>query len=80
MITVVGLAFTAPVDGVLLDAAADPVEGLATMTAADPGQRTSARPPRGLRGLVVEQRLRTMTRDGVTFDAHDSTLLARRTT
>lgn len=29
VITVVGLAFTAPVDGVLLDAAADLVEGLA---------------------------------------------------
>ncbi|MBE1489473.1 class I SAM-dependent methyltransferase [Plantactinospora soyae] len=29
--------------------------------------------------LVVEQRPRTMTRDGVTVDVHDSTLLARRT-
>jgi SAM-dependent methyltransferase len=28
--------------------------------------------------LVVEQRPRTMTRDGVTLDVHDSTLLARR--
>lgn len=28
--------------------------------------------------LVVEQRPRTMTRDGVTRDVHDSTLLARR--
>ncbi|MRG60221.1 methyltransferase domain-containing protein [Agromyces sp. CFH 90414] len=28
--------------------------------------------------LVVEQRPRTMTRDGVTMDVHDSTLLARR--
>lgn len=28
--------------------------------------------------LVVEQRPRTMTREGVTFDVHDSTLLARR--
>jgi hypothetical protein len=28
--------------------------------------------------LVVEQRPRTLTRDGVTVDAHDSTLLARR--
>ncbi len=28
--------------------------------------------------LVVEQRPRTMTRDGVTADVHDSTLLARR--
>jgi len=29
--------------------------------------------------LVVEQRPRTMTREGVTVDVHDSTLLARRT-
>ena len=29
--------------------------------------------------LVVEQRPRTMTRDGETLDVHDSTLLARRT-
>jgi hypothetical protein len=29
---------------------------------------------------VVEQRPRTTTRDGVTVDVHDSTLLARRTT
>lgn len=29
--------------------------------------------------LVVEQRPRTMTHDGVTMDIHDSTLLARRT-
>ncbi|MFI7449789.1 SAM-dependent methyltransferase [Nonomuraea sp. NPDC049714] len=29
--------------------------------------------------LVAEQRPRTMTRDGVTVDVHDSTLLARRT-
>ena len=28
--------------------------------------------------LVVEQRPRTMTRDGITMDVHDSTLLARR--
>ena len=28
--------------------------------------------------LVTEQRPRTMTRDGVTVDVHDSTLLARR--
>lgn len=28
--------------------------------------------------LVVEQRPRTMTRDGETMDVHDSTLLARR--
>jgi 2-polyprenyl-3-methyl-5-hydroxy-6-metoxy-1,4-benzoquinol methylase len=28
--------------------------------------------------LVVDQRARTMTRDGVTVNAHDSTLLARR--
>jgi hypothetical protein len=30
--------------------------------------------------LVVEQRPRTMTRDGVPVDVHDSTLFARRTT
>lgn len=30
--------------------------------------------------LVVEQRPRTMTRDGATVDVHDSTLFARRTT
>ena len=28
--------------------------------------------------LVAEQRPRTMIRDGVTVDVHDSTLLARR--
>lgn len=33
----------------------------------------------GFEILVVEQRPRTMTRDGVTVDVHDSTLLARRT-
>ncbi len=36
--------------------------------------------PRTFEVLVVEQRPRTMTRDGVTVDVHDSTLLARRTT
>lgn len=36
--------------------------------------------PEGFEVLVVEQRPRTMTRDGVTVDVHDSTLLARRTT
>jgi 2-polyprenyl-3-methyl-5-hydroxy-6-metoxy-1,4-benzoquinol methylase len=36
--------------------------------------------PDGFEALVVEQRPRTMTRDGVTVDVHDSTLLARRTT
>ncbi len=30
--------------------------------------------------LVVEQRLRTMTREAMTVDVHDSTLLARRQT
>lgn len=35
--------------------------------------------PEGFEVLVVEQRPRTMTRDGVTVDVHDSTLLARRT-
>ena len=35
--------------------------------------------PAGFEVLVVEQRPRTMTREGVTFDVHDSTLLARRT-
>jgi len=35
--------------------------------------------PDGFEALVVEQRPRTMTRDGVTVDVHDSTLLARRT-
>lgn len=35
--------------------------------------------PDGFRTLVVEQRPRTMTRDGVRVDVHDSTLLARRT-
>ena len=30
--------------------------------------------------LVVEQRPRTVTRDGVTFEIPDSTLLARRAT
>ena len=34
----------------------------------------------GFEVLVVEQRPRTMTRDGVTVDVHDSTLFARRTT
>ncbi|HEX2176019.1 MAG TPA: class I SAM-dependent methyltransferase [Nocardioidaceae bacterium] len=36
--------------------------------------------PDGFETLVVEQRPRTVTRDGATFDVHDSTLLARRTT
>jgi 2-polyprenyl-3-methyl-5-hydroxy-6-metoxy-1,4-benzoquinol methylase len=36
--------------------------------------------PEGFEALVVEQRPRTMTRDGVTVDVHDSTLLARRAT
>ena len=36
--------------------------------------------PDGFEVLVVEQRPRTMTRDGVTVDVHDSTLLARRMT
>jgi 2-polyprenyl-3-methyl-5-hydroxy-6-metoxy-1,4-benzoquinol methylase len=35
--------------------------------------------PEGFEALVVEQRPRTMTRDGVTVDVHDSTLLAHRT-
>jgi 2-polyprenyl-3-methyl-5-hydroxy-6-metoxy-1,4-benzoquinol methylase len=35
--------------------------------------------PGGFEVLVVEQRPRTMTRDGVTHDVHDSTLHARRT-
>ncbi len=35
--------------------------------------------PEGFEALVVEQRPRTMTRDGVTVDVHDSTLFARRT-
>ena len=35
--------------------------------------------PGGFQTLVVEQRPRTMTREGVTVDVHDSTLLARRT-
>jgi hypothetical protein len=36
--------------------------------------------PDGFNPLVIEQRPRTMTRDGVAVDVHDSTLLARRTT
>jgi SAM-dependent methyltransferase len=36
--------------------------------------------PDGFDVLVAEQRPRTMTREGVTFDIDDSTLLARRTT
>ncbi|MCA1693484.1 MAG: class I SAM-dependent methyltransferase, partial [Actinobacteria bacterium] len=35
--------------------------------------------PVGFEVLVVEQRPRTMTRDGARVDVHDSTLLARRT-
>jgi 2-polyprenyl-3-methyl-5-hydroxy-6-metoxy-1,4-benzoquinol methylase len=35
--------------------------------------------PAGFEALVVEQRPRTMTREGVSVDVHDSTLLARRT-
>ena len=35
--------------------------------------------PGGFEVLVVEARPRTMTRDGVTVDKHESTLLARRT-
>ena len=35
--------------------------------------------PDGFEVLVVEQRPRTMVREGVTVDVHDSTLLARRT-
>lgn len=34
--------------------------------------------PTGFEALVVEQRPRTMTREGVRVDVHDSTLLARR--
>jgi 2-polyprenyl-3-methyl-5-hydroxy-6-metoxy-1,4-benzoquinol methylase len=34
--------------------------------------------PEGFEVLVVAQRPRTTTRDGATFDIHDSTLLARR--
>jgi len=36
--------------------------------------------PDGFEILVAEQRPRTMVRDGVTLDVHDSTLLARRIT
>jgi 2-polyprenyl-3-methyl-5-hydroxy-6-metoxy-1,4-benzoquinol methylase len=36
--------------------------------------------PENFEVLVVEQRPRTTTRDGVTVDVHDSTLFARRTT
>jgi len=36
--------------------------------------------PDGFEILVAEQRPRTMTRDGVTVDVHDSTLFARRAT
>jgi 2-polyprenyl-3-methyl-5-hydroxy-6-metoxy-1,4-benzoquinol methylase len=35
--------------------------------------------PDGFAAVVVEQRPRTVTRDGVTASVHDSTLLARRT-
>ncbi|MFC0531883.1 class I SAM-dependent methyltransferase [Phytohabitans kaempferiae] len=35
--------------------------------------------PDGFEAIVVEQRPRTVTRDGVTVDIQDSTLLARRT-
>ena len=35
--------------------------------------------PAGFEALVVEQRPRTVTREGVTVDVHDSTLFARRT-
>ena len=35
--------------------------------------------PAGFEALVVEQRPRTMTREGVTMDVHDATFLARRT-
>ncbi len=35
--------------------------------------------PDGFEAVVVEQRPRTVTRDGRTFDIDDSTLLARRT-
>ena len=34
--------------------------------------------PQAFEALVVEQRPRTMTREGVTVDVHDSTLLAHR--
>jgi 2-polyprenyl-3-methyl-5-hydroxy-6-metoxy-1,4-benzoquinol methylase len=34
--------------------------------------------PAGFDAIIVEQRPRTMTRDGMTVEAHDSTLLARR--
>ena len=34
--------------------------------------------PDGFEVLVVDQRPRTVTRDGATIDVHDSTLLARR--
>ena len=34
--------------------------------------------PEDFEALVVEQRPRTMIRDGVTMDVHDSTLVARR--
>lgn len=34
--------------------------------------------PPELEPVVVEQRPRSTTRDGVTVDVHDSTLLARR--
>ena len=34
--------------------------------------------PEGFEALVVEQRPRTMVREGVSVDVHDSTLLARR--
>lgn len=36
--------------------------------------------PDGFEALVVEQRRRTMTREGGTADVDDSTLLARRAT
>ena len=35
--------------------------------------------PEGFEAVVVEQRPRTMIREGVSVDVHDSTLLARRT-
>jgi 2-polyprenyl-3-methyl-5-hydroxy-6-metoxy-1,4-benzoquinol methylase len=35
--------------------------------------------PDGFQALVVDQRPRTVTREGATVDVHDSTLLARRT-
>jgi hypothetical protein len=34
--------------------------------------------PADFEAVVVEQRPRTMVREGTTFDVHDSTLLARR--